>query len=832
MEVQVYDTTLRDGCQGAGISLSLQDKLDIARRLDDFGVDWIEGGWPGSNPKDAQFFEVVREQPLRHARVSAFGSTRRAGIRPEEDSNLTLLLEAQTPTVALVAKSWAFHVEVVLRTTAEENLAMVADSVGYLKAHGREVILDAEHFFDGYRDDRDYALAVLGAAAHAGADWLVLCDTNGGSLPEQIATAVDEVLRGLGVPVGIHAHNDGELAVANSLAAVAAGATQVQGTINGYGERVGNANLSSLVPDLVLKLGRTCKAAERLGELTELSRYVDDLAGVAPNPRLPFVGEAAFAHKGGIHVHAVAADPATYEHVDPGVVGNHRRVLVSELSGRMNVLERARELGLGLEDSAVARDLARKIKELESEGFQFEDAEASFELLVRRAADGFRRPFEPRAYAIESRKGRGDDGSRSIASVELAVGGETLRGDAVGGGPVDALERAFRRALLPAYPHVARVSLTDFRSQIAHTRAGEQGPVRVRITGGAPGRASWTTVGSSTDLVHAAWLALADCLEYAVLTRAGVEDGGAPEPPARGVPLRELAATLRPGADLAVLDDLERTDWREVALDIDDDGDRALAAQATALGAALFYAFGNFYAVAAHPSRESVVRVNLLKGRPDNQVGSVTTTRDRFGLLFEWSRLPPELTRERVLALMDDFYALGPMGFRGPAAAGVPAHLTSLDADLRTTQLIAPGQRCPSNALLDDILGLVGEDFLFITSANVSGGVTGRVEAAHYDLDGIQQDFGRKDGVVLIGHRDEGVVRARYPRHLPMSTSILAVHKVERDGEGRPALVLERHGSLPVDDVRGVVAQYGFGLVLADGALERLPLRDDVPVRA
>jgi tRNA A37 threonylcarbamoyladenosine synthetase subunit TsaC/SUA5/YrdC len=299
-----------------------------------------------------------------------------------------------------------------------------------------------------------------------------------------------------------------------------------------------------------------------------------------------------------------------------------------------------------------------------------------------------------------------------------------------------------------------------------------------------------------------------------------------PQPPAPAISLRALAH-----GD-PVVDELEAIDWTATALDIDDADDRDLAARATAVGAALFYAFGNFYGVAAHPSRESVVRVNLLKGRPENQVGSVTTTRDRFGLLFDWSLVPPELSRERVLALIDDFYALGPMGFRGPAAPALPAHLTALDADVRTTQLIAPGRRCPSNALLADILTRVDEDYLFITSANVSGGVTGRVEAAHYDLDGIRRDFGDKDGVVLIGHRDEGLVRASYPRHLPMSTSILAFQKVWRDDEGRPALVLERHGSLPVDDVRGVVAQHGFGLVLAETALERLPLRDDVPARA
>jgi 2-isopropylmalate synthase len=832
-EVRIYDTTLRDGCQGAGISLSLGDKLAVARRLDEFGIDYVEGGWPGSNPKDAEFFAALREEPLRRARVSAFGSTRRAGTRAQDDGNLRLLLEAETPTVALVGKSWDFHVHAVLRTTPEENLAMVADSVGYLKAQGREVVFDAEHFFDGCRANRDYALAVLGAAAEAGADWLVLCDTNGGSLPEQVGEAVADVVRAFGRGVGIHAHNDGELAVANSLAAVAAGARQVQGTINGYGERVGNANLCSILPDLVLKLGYACAAAEQLAGLGDLSHYVDDVANVTPNPRLPFVGYAAFAHKGGIHVHAVSADPSTYEHVDPALVGNKRRILVSELSGRSNVVQRTRSLGFALDpEGRAARHVAEKIKELESAGFQFEDAEASFELLVRRADDGYRSPFEPLAYAVDSRKSAEDDGSSSTASAEVAVGGEVLRGEASGGGPVDALERAVRRALVPAYPHLARVTLTDFRAQIARGRDGARGPIRVRITGSAPERPSWTTVGSSADILHATWLALADSLEYAVLTRAGVVAGPAElAPRAEGVPVAQLAETLRPDlskSDREVLTRLAETDWTSAKLDLADSSDRVFAAQATALGGALFYSFGNFCAIAAHPRLESVRRVNLLKGRPVNQVGSLTTTRDRFHRLFDWGLLPDGLSREGALALMDDFFALGPMGFRGPAAPGIPGQLTSLDFETRTTQLIGPGHRCPSNDLLADTLGLVDEDYLFITSANVSKGVTGRIEAAHYDLAGMQADFGNADGIVLIGHHDEPAVRASYPRHLPMSTSILAFHKLERDDAGRPALVLERHGSLGVDDVRAVVDRHGFGLVLAEGAHERLPLRDDV----
>ena len=830
--VAIYDTTLRDGSQCAGIALSLQDKLDVARRLDELGVDWIEGGWPGSNPKDAQFFDAVRQEPLRRARVAAFGSTRRPGTRVDEDRNLQMLVAAETPTVTLVAKSWDFHVTSVLRTSLEENVAMVADSIRYLKEHGREVVVDAEHFFDGYRRGREHALAVLAAATEAGADWLVLCDTNGGSLPGQIEEAVSDVVARFGTAVGIHAHNDGELAVANTLAAVAAGATHVQGTINGYGERVGNANLCSVIPNLVLKLGARCNAGERLAELTAVSAYVDEVANVARNPRLPFVGYAAFAHKGGIHVQAVAIDPRSYEHVEPQLVGNERRIFVGELSGRNNVVERARGLGIDLDgDGDVARAVAEKLKELENEGFAFEDAEASFALLVQGMLDGYSRPFVPLAYAVDARKQRDDEATTSFGTVEVAVGDSVLRGESTGGGPVDALEKAFRRALQPAFPHLAGVKLTDFRSQIVRGREGSRGPVRVRITGSAAGRTPWTTVGSAPDLLHASWLALCDCLEYAVLTRAGAESSAVEiKPRIEPMPLAQLAPLLVDDVDGNVVETLASTDWSSTALDLSNSEHRSLAAHATSLGAALFYSFGNFCAIAAHPDRRSVVRVNLLKGRPENQVGSVTTTRRRFERLFDWGLVPEPLSRERVLELMDAFYELGPMGFRGPAVHTVPGHLTSLDGTIRTTQLIGPGDRCPSNTLIDEVLERTKGDYLFITSANVSSGVTGRVEPAHYDLRGMQEDFGDADGVVAIGHRDEGPVRASYPRHLPMSTSILAFHRVTTDEDERPALFLERQGSLAAEDVREVLAAYGFGLVVGPNAQERLPLRDAVPI--
>jgi 2-isopropylmalate synthase len=443
--------------------------------------------------------------------------------RAEQDANLNGLVAAGTPAVAIFGKAWDFQVEVVLRTTLEQNLEMVRDSIGYLKAAGREVILDAEHFFDGYRAHHDYALSVLAAAVEAGADWLVLCDTNGGALPGAVAQAVAAVVARFGVPVGIHAHNDGELAVANSLAAVAAGALQIQGTVNGYGERIGNANLCSVLPNLVLKEGVECAAGEHLAELTGLSRAIEAMANVVPNPRLPYVGAAAFAHKGGVHVHAVATDPRTYEHVDPVSVGNERKILVSELSGRQSIIERAQSLGLDLDhDSPAASEVVRRIKELEREGFQFEDAEGSFALLVHRCSPLYRQPFEPLVYHIATHKAATDEGSHSLASAEVAVGGEVLRGEATGGGPVDALEKAVRRALIPAYPHLDRVNLVDFRAYIARVREGPRGNITVRITGSAPGSPPWTTVGSARDLLHAAWIALTDNLELAVLKRAGV----------------------------------------------------------------------------------------------------------------------------------------------------------------------------------------------------------------------------------------------------------------------------------------------------------------------
>jgi 2-isopropylmalate synthase len=506
--VLLYDTTLRDGTQREGLSFSLGDKLKVAALLDDFGVDYIEGGWPASNPKDAEFFRACR---TRHAKVVAFGSTRRTGGRAEEDANLRALLEAETPAVAVVGKSWTLHVERVLETTLDENLAMIRDSVRLLKARGREVVYDAEHFFDGYRADPAYALRTLQAAAEAGADNITLCDTNGGSLPGWISEVVRAVGAAVATPLGIHAHNDGELAVANSLAAVEAGARLVQGTINGYGERCGNANLVSLVPNLRLKLGRDC--AGRLERLTDLSRTVAEIANLSPDAHAAYVGASAFAHKGGIHVAAVEKVAQSYEHVPPETVGNRHRVVVSELSGRGNVRMRAGEMGLDLRGQE--RRVLERVKELESRGFQFEAAEGSFELLVRRAEPGYVPPFSLQGVVVFSER-RAVDGMIAEATVKLRVGEEVLHTAAAGEGPVHALDRALRKALLPAFPELAEVHLTDYKVRILDAEKATGATTRVLVEA-ARGEARWSTVGCSPNIVEASVQALADSYELCVL---------------------------------------------------------------------------------------------------------------------------------------------------------------------------------------------------------------------------------------------------------------------------------------------------------------------------
>ncbi len=521
--IAIYDTTLRDGTQAAGVTFSVEDKLRIARRLDELGCDYIEGGWPGSNPKDLAFFERAREQTWRHARIAAFGSTRRAGGRPEDDPNLRLLANAGTPTVTIFGKSWDLHVRAGLRATLDENLAMIADSVAFLRQGGREVIYDAEHFFDGLRANRDYALATLRAARAAGAHCLVLCDTNGGALPEDIGGGVALAAREIGGPLGIHTHNDGELAVANTLAAVHAGCEHVQGTINGYGERCGNVNLCSVVPALRLKLGLSALAPEALGRLTELSRLVAELANLSPNDYQPYVGANAFAHKGGVHVSAVMVDPVLYEHIAPDLVGNSRRVVVSDLSGRATVLHKAGEIGLRLDRSrpevqAVLEDLKR----LEHEGYQFEGAEASFELLLRRAVLGHRPGFEIRAFHIAVDHHDVECTSRAI--VRVAVNGDEAGASAEGNGPVHALDRALRAALERFHPGLARVRLVDYKVRVLNAEAATGARVRVLITS-TDGRAHWGTVGVSENVVLASAQALADSLEYALLAEVPQPSG-------------------------------------------------------------------------------------------------------------------------------------------------------------------------------------------------------------------------------------------------------------------------------------------------------------------
>jgi 2-isopropylmalate synthase len=515
--VSLYDTTLRDGTQREGISLSLDDKLEIARKLDQFGIHYIEGGWPGSNPKDVEFFQRAQFLGLKHAKISAFGSTRRKDVRPEQDANLRLLLDAETPVVTLVGKSWHLHVVDVLRTTREENLSMIGQSTAYIKTHGKEVVFDAEHFFDGYKEDRDYALATLRAAASAGADILVLCDTNGGAMPWEVEAAVRDVLAHLDTPLGIHTHDDAGCAAANTLVAVRAGAVQVQGTINGYGERVANANLCTVIPDLQLKMGVSCVPQENLARLTELSRFVAELANLAHDAYLPYVGGSAFSHKGGLHADAMLKSDRSYQHVDPALVGNQSKTIVSELSGRGTLLDKAAQFGVDA-SSDQALKVLEQIKQLEAQGFTFEGAEASVELMLRRAHPAYVPPFELIDFMVlvERRRGRG---LLAEATVKVRVGPKMMHTVADGNGPVNALDAALRKALLDVYPQLSGVTLDDYKVRILDSDTGTAANVRVLIdTKGGTQR--WSTVGASTNIIEASWRALADSMEYAIFAGA------------------------------------------------------------------------------------------------------------------------------------------------------------------------------------------------------------------------------------------------------------------------------------------------------------------------
>lgn len=514
--VEIYDTTLRDGAQAEDVSLSVDDKIRIAMKLDELGITFIEGGWPGANPKDIEFFQRIRTIPLT-ATVVAFGSTRKASNSVDVDPNLHALLAAETETVTLFGKSWTLHVTEALGTTLEKNLELIADSVAYLREHGRRVFYDAEHFFDGFKTDPDYAMESILRAARAGADRIILCDTNGGSLPWEIRDIFAAVKRECPVPLGIHAHNDAELAVANSLVAVEAGAVQVQGTINGIGERCGNANLCSILANLELKMGRPVLAKGRLAQLRNVSNFVSELANLQPYKRQAYVGDTAFAHKGGVHIHAVQKNPMTYEHVAPESVGNQRRILISDNSGRSALLAKIASFGISLpKDHPHLEDVLKKMKIMEHEGFQFEGAEGSLELLVRKALGSHRPSFELLGFRIIVEKRDADEVPISEATIMVKVGDVVEHTAAVGHGPVNALDNALRKALEHFYPQLQEVELLDYKVRVLAGNHGTGSKVRVLIESGDH-KETWGTIGVSENIIEASWQALADSIEYKLL---------------------------------------------------------------------------------------------------------------------------------------------------------------------------------------------------------------------------------------------------------------------------------------------------------------------------
>lgn len=512
--IAVYDTTLRDGAQGEGISFSPAGKVRVAERLDAFGVDYIEGGYAASNPKDMAFFTDIKRANLKHARVAAFGSTRRANTPVGEDPGTKALLDADTAVTTIFGKSWLLHVRDVLRTTDEENCAMIADTCRYLKEHGREMIYDAEHFFDGYKDHPEYALATLAAAAGAGADMLVLCDTNGGALPHEVYDICRTVAGKFDVPIGIHTHNDGECGVANSLEAVRAGAMHVQGTVNGFGERCGNADLCSIVPNLALKMGYECLHEGGLAQLKDVSDLVHELANHRPNPKAAFVGNSAFAHKAGMHVDGVRKNPSSFEHLDPEAVGNRRRILISELSGTSNVFLKAVEMGLEVtKSSPEVKEVLRQLELHEKDGYEFEAAEASFKLLVQKVLKAHESFFGFDGFRVIVEKRDRKEPCISEATVKLKVDGEDKHTVAEGEGPVDALNLALRKALELFHPEIGNVFLTDYRVRILDPEEHTAAKTRVLIES-SDGRQTWTTVGVSDNVIEASWKALVDSVEY------------------------------------------------------------------------------------------------------------------------------------------------------------------------------------------------------------------------------------------------------------------------------------------------------------------------------
>lgn len=510
--VQIYDTTLRDGTQRKDISLSSEDKIRIAYKLDELGVSFIEGGWPGSNPKDAEFFEKAASINWTHAVICAFGSTCRANVEPKDDVNIQALLSAKTPVCTLVGKSSKFHVHEVLRTTLEENLRIIEESVSFLCKNGRRVVYDAEHFFDGFIEDADYTLQTLMAAARGGAETLVLADTNGGTLPWKIQEITRKVKSNVDKPLGIHAHNDSGMAVANSLAAFQEGCIQIQGTFNGFGERCGNADLCSIIPTLELKMGEQCLPEGNLPKLYEASHFISEVANLSTDEYLPYVGKSAFAHKGGIHVAAMRRNPKSYQHIDPALVGNKMRIIVSELSGKGNLLSKAEEYGVKIDSGLDISNVLEEIKLLESQGFSFEAAEASVILLINRQKQDYRPPFELIDFSaiVEQRQGRG---IFAEATVKVKVSGEVMHTAAEGNGPVNALDAALRKALLPHYPVISTFHLADYKVRILNGDSGTGAKTRVLIdTHSSKDR--WSTVGASENIIEASWRALADSFEY------------------------------------------------------------------------------------------------------------------------------------------------------------------------------------------------------------------------------------------------------------------------------------------------------------------------------
>jgi 2-isopropylmalate synthase len=512
--IKLYDTTLRDGTQAEDIAFLLEDKIRIARKLDEIGIHYIEGGWPGSNPKDVAFFKDIKKEKLSQAKIAAFGSTRRAKVPPDKDQNIRTLLQAEADAITIFGKTWDFHVHEALRISLEENLEIIYDSLEYLKKHSPEVFYDAEHFFDGYKANPDYAIKSLQAAEQAKADCIVLCDTNGGTMPYELVEIIKDVKKQIKTPLGIHTHNDSECAVANSLHAINLGIVQVQGTINGFGERCGNANLCSIIPALKLKLKQECVSSEQMKKLCEISRFVYELANLSPNKHQPYVGNSAFAHKGGIHVSAMQRHPETYEHIHPEQVGNGTRVLISDLSGRANILAKAEEFSINLDSKdPVTLEILDNIKDMENRGYQFEGAEASFELLMKRALGTHRKFFSVIGFRVIDEKRHEEQKPTSEATIMVKVGGKVEHTAAEGNGPVNALDNAIRKALEKFYPKLKEVKLHDYKVRVLPAGQGTASAIRVLIESGDR-ESRWGTVGVSDNIIDASYQALIDSIEY------------------------------------------------------------------------------------------------------------------------------------------------------------------------------------------------------------------------------------------------------------------------------------------------------------------------------